>query len=222
MTENSEFVVFRNDNITPGDRYRLEHSIYVDKTQCDISDLITLSPEKLLEMQEKGYEREKELFEKFRYSADELDEQMHEDVRIKYALQYVMTKPVEHTSNQWKDEDCNSKVISNMVYIMRYRIDEETRYDRDLKKCVPYAWRLSWNIGTNAPHPFNDYAHNVKIAGQYRKLFKDKTEMEKYLKGRIDKYSGYFKEISPPIPPELANVFKVSGMLLPGYSVAES
>ena len=43
--------------------------------------------------------------------------------------------------------------------------------------------------------------------------------MEKYLNGRIKAYDHLFTEISPPIPQEYAEYFKVNGMLLPGYTV---
>ncbi len=59
----------------------------------------------------------------------------------------------------------------------------------------------------------------AKIAGQDRKVFSDKAAMEKYLNGRIKAYDRLFTEISPPIPQEYAEHFKVNGMLLPGYTI---
>ena len=52
-----------------------------------------------------------------------------------------------------------------------------------------------------------------------RKVFSDKAAMEKYLNGRIKAYDRLFTEISPPIPQEYAEHFKVNGMLLPGYTI---
>ena len=43
--------------------------------------------------------------------------------------------------------------------------------------------------------------------------------MEKYLNGRIKAYAHLFTEVSPPVPPEYADHFKVNGLLLPGYAV---
>ena len=43
--------------------------------------------------------------------------------------------------------------------------------------------------------------------------------MEKYLNGRIKAYDRLFTEISPPIPQEYAEHFKVNGMLLPDYTI---
>lgn len=43
--------------------------------------------------------------------------------------------------------------------------------------------------------------------------------MEKYLNGRIKAYDRLFTEISPPIPQEYADYFKVNGMLMPDYTI---
>ena len=59
----------------------------------------------------------------------------------------------------------------------------------------------------------------AKIAGQDRKVFTDKAAMEKYLNGRIKAYDRLFTEISPPIPQEYADYFKVNGMLMPDYTI---
>ncbi|MEE0640820.1 MAG: antirestriction protein ArdA, partial [Acutalibacteraceae bacterium] len=42
---------------------------------------------------------------------------------------------------------------------------------------------------------------------------------EKYLNGRIKAYDRLFTEISPPIPQEYADYFKVNGMLMPDYTI---
>ena len=43
--------------------------------------------------------------------------------------------------------------------------------------------------------------------------------MEKYLNGRIKAYDRLFTEISPPIPQEYADYFKVNGQLCPDYTI---
>ena len=78
-----------------------------------------------------------------------------------------------------------------------------------------YSYTLSWNIYTNSPHGYGQ----AKIAGQDRKVFADRAAMEKYLNGRIKAYEKLFTEISPAIPQEYAEQFKVNGQLLPGYTV---
>ena len=98
---------------------------------------------------------------------------------------------------------------------MNYYIYENTRYDSEKQKSVPYSYSLTWGVYTNSPNRNGQ----AKIAGQDRKVFPDKAAMEKYLNGRIKAYDRLFTEISPPIPQEYAEHFKVNGMLLPGYTV---
>jgi len=59
-----------------------------------------------------------------------------------------------------------------------------------------------------------------QIAGQTRKRFTNKADMEKYLAGRVKAYAHLFTEISPPIPKEYERHFQVNGQLLPGYTLA--
>ena len=98
---------------------------------------------------------------------------------------------------------------------MRYHISENTRYDREKEQSIPYSWTLTWSVRTNSPDGYGQ----AKIAGQDRKVFADKAAMEKYLNGRIKAYANLFTEISPPIPQEYADHFKVNGQLLPGYTI---
>ncbi|HBF7865984.1 TPA: antirestriction protein ArdA, partial [Clostridioides difficile] len=93
-------------------------------------------------------------------------------------------------------------------------IYENTRYDKEAQKSIPYSWTLTWSVRTNSPS-----RTQAKIAGQDRKVFTDKAAMEKYLNGRIKAYDRLFTEISPPIPQEYADYFKVNGMLMPDYTI---
>lgn len=102
-----------------------------------------------------------------------------------------------------------------MVYQMDYSISENTRYDSAAQKSVPYSWRLRWSLRTNAPGSYRQ----AKIAGQDRKVFASREELDKYLNGRIKAHDHYFTEISPAIPKEYADCFKVNGCLLPGYTI---
>ena len=72
--------------------------------------------------------------------------------------------------------------------------------------------------------PFTQRApgnQQAKIAGQDRKVFASREELDKYLNGRIKAHEHYFTEISPAIPKEYADYFKVNGCLLPGSPLRE-
>ena len=129
-------------------------------------------------------------------------------------LEYVRTPHVQHTANEWQTTEHNRHIRSNRVYQMNYYIYENTRYDKEAQKSIPYSWTLTWSVRTNSPS-----RTQAKIAGQDRKVFTDKAAMEKYLNGRIKAYDRLFTEISPPIPQEYADYFKVNGMLMPDYTI---
>ena len=106
-------------------------------------------------------------------------------------------------------------VTSDYIYDTSRSTYKHTRYDSTAKKSIPYSWTLRWGLYTNAPHG----NQREKIAGQDRKVFANREELDRYLNGRIKAHDHYFTEISPAIPKEYADCFKVNGCLLPGYTI---
>ncbi len=206
---------FENDKLEPADKLRIDRKIYFEQSKADISGLTALPLEKLRAMREESAAEEQAVFERLQQQSKEWEEQAGKTLLIDKAIEYARTPEAQHTSNQWEQPDEYRHVMSNMVYRMQYSISENTRYDRETQKSIPYSWTLSWSIYTNSPDGYN----GAKIAGQSRKVFGTKEEMEKYLNGRIKAYQNLFTEISPPIPQEYAEHFKVNGLLLPGYTI---
>ena len=206
--------MFERDKLDPADSMRIERNIYFEEQTADLSGLTALPLEQLQALREEYAAAEQAAFEALQEQAAAWDEQAGKTLAIDKAIEYVRTPEATHTANQWEATDYG-KHISNRVYQMRYHISENTRYDREKEKSIPYSWTLSWSIYTNSPHNYGQ----AKIAGQERKVFADKAAMEKYLNGRIKAYQHLFTEVSPPIPPEYAEHFKVNGQLLPGYAI---
>lgn len=206
---------FENDKLEPADKLRIDRKIYFEQSKADISGLAALPLEKLRAMREESAAEEQAVFERLQQQSKEWEERAGKTLLIDKAIEYARTPEAQHTSNQWEQPDEYRHVMSNMVYRMQYSISENTRYDREKQQSIPYSWTLSWSIYTNSPDGYN----GAKIAGQSRKVFGTKEEMEKYLNGRIKAYKNLFTEISPPIPQEYAEHFKVNGLLLPGYSI---
>ena len=216
MAEDNGFYHRREyDSLEPADKLKIERSVY-EKTTPDISQIAVLPLERLQELREESAAAERVIFERLQEAAGVWYEQAGQTLLYDNAIQYVRMPPVQHTSNEWvKDsESGNRQNISNMVYKMDYHVYENTRYDRQAEKSIPYAWDVTWNVRTNTPGHYHD-----KIAGQRNKRYTDKDEAEKYLAGRIKAYSHLFTEISPEIPPGYADTFRVNGQLLPGYTV---
>ena len=109
--------------------------------------------------------------------------------------------------------------MSNMVYCFSWREYERTEWSRAEQKSVVVAWDLSWSLHFNTTQNPDYSGSGRRLAGQDRKVFKDRAAMEKYLQGRIAAYSHLFTEISPPIPEDARKRFCVNGILLPGYTV---
>ena len=82
------------------------------------------------------------------------------------AIEYTRTTVVQHTSNEWQKGEYDRYTRSNRVYQMNYYIYENTRYNQEAQKSIPYSWTLTWSVRTNSPS-----RTQAKIAGQDRKDF---------------------------------------------------
>lgn len=207
------YSAYDHDKLEEAAVMRIERTIYFENTNADISSLTALTEEQLKTMREESAAAEQTIFHDLQKQAAAWEEQAGRTLLIDKAIEYARTPAVRHTANKWEQADEYRREISNMVYRMSYRINENTRYDKTAQKSVPYSWSLSWSVRTNSPSGYNQ----AKIAGQDRKVFDNKDAMQKYLYGRMKAYSHLFSEISPPVPKKYAEYFKVNGQLLPGY-----
>ena len=203
------------DRLEVAKKLVIERSIYFESEKADISALTGLSLAELTQLRQESAAAEQAVFDRLKTEAAAWEQQAGNTRFLEKAIEYVQTPPVKHTSNKWEKTDYEWQLRSNAVYQMRYHVYENTRYDRQAQKSVPYSWSLTWSVYTNGPN----HGQNVKIAGQERKTFSDKAAMEKYLAGRIKAYDRLFTETMPPVPKEYAEPFKVNGLLLPGYAI---
>ena len=206
---------YDHDNLEPASTMRIERRIYFESGKADLSEMVKLPLAELLSLRAESAAAEQEVFDRLKEQAAAWEEQAGRTLFLDKALEYARTLPVTHTANQWEAPDEYRHIRSNMVYQMDYSISENTRYDSAAQKSVPYSWTLRWSLYTNAPRG----NRREKIAGQDRKVFASREELDKYLNGRIKAHEHYFTEISPAIPKEYADCFKVNGCLLPGYTI---
>ena len=206
---------YDHDDLEPASTMRIERRIYFESGKADLSEAVKLPLAELLSLRAESATAEQEVFDRLKEQAAAWEEQAGRTLFLDKALEYARTLPVTHTANQWEAPDEYRHIRSNMVYQMSYSVSENTRYDSAAQKSVPYSWTLRWGLYTNAPrgNPME------KIAGQERKVFSSREELDKYLNGRIKAHDHYFTEISPAIPKEYADCFKVNGCLLPGYTI---
>lgn len=206
---------YDHDDLEPASTMRIERRIYFESGKADLSEMVKLPLVELLSLRAESAAAEQEVFDRLKEQAAAWEEQAGRTLFLDKALEYARTLPVTHTANQWEAPDEYRHIRSNMVYQMDYSISENTRYDSAAQKSVPYSWTLRWSLRTNAPGSYRQ----AKIAGQDRKVFASREELDKYLNGRIKAHEHYFTEISPVIPKEYADYFKVNGCLLPGYTI---
>jgi antirestriction protein ArdC len=206
---------YDHDDLEPASTMRIERRIYFESGKADLSEMVKLPLAELLSLRAESAAAEQEVFDRLKEQATAWEEQAGRTLFLDKALEYARTLPVTHTANQWEAPDEYRHIRSNMVYQMDYSISENTRYDSAAPKSVPYSWALRWSLRTNAPGSYQQ----AKIAGQDRKVFSSREELDKYLNGRIKAHEHYFTEISPAIPKEYADYFKVNGCLLPGYTI---
>ena len=216
MAENQNFYRVANysDSIKPADNMKIERHVFFqsEHAEADISRFTALPLERLQAMRGESAEAEQQIFNALRGQSEQWEHQAAVTLLLDKAIEYVKTPSVAHSSNKWVKDSVNSdfQSISNMSYKMTYHVYENTP-----KSPLPHSWDLTWSVRTNTPQGHR----SDRVAGQDRKHFTDKADMEKYLNGRIKAYAYLFTEISPPIPPEHAKNFRVNGQLLPGYTV---
>jgi hypothetical protein len=206
-----------SDNLKHGEEMEIARRVYRFEPK-GIAALIALPMEELQVRREKSAAAETAIFDKLCEDAGTWEAQASETLLIDMAIEYAKTRAVEHTMNEWRPGSHGGQEISNTVYKMWYCVNNDTEYNREIKKHVTIAWHLTWDVWTNGPSR-DGFNNGHRIAGQFRKRFTDKAAMEKYLQGRIKAYSHLFTELSPPISKEFEQYFQVNGQLLPGYTV---
>lgn len=208
-------------HIKPGEEIEISSRLYHSSVQEieRLSDLVKLTFHELEQRKIASEEAEKVIFSKFDPIVSEWQQQAHETVLLREALEYLRTSVPSHTSNRWKEDEHGRHEMSNMVYTFSWRLYERTVYSHARQKSETVAWVLTWSIYFNTPRNPDNIRTGWKIAGQEQKVFGTREEMDKYLQGRINAYSRLFTEISPPIPKGEEGRFSVNGVLLPGYTV---
>lgn len=203
------------DKIEPAHQVVIERTVFDTFTPEEIEPFVRFSKGVLMYMRGESIAAEKSIFEKLREVAQEWEEQAKRTSLYQHALDYLNAGEVEHSANQWVEEESGVHRRSNRVYQMFYETHCHTKYDWETNQMVPKYWTIKWYIALNTS--VRDRYRT--IAGQERKRFDDREKMDKYIAGRIKAYDNLFTEINPPIPPEYADCFKVNGILLPGYTI---
>ena len=167
---------YDHDKLEAAETMRIERRIYFEAKDREIAPYASLPIAQLLSMRSESAAAEQAIFDDLKERAAAWEEQAGRTLLLDKTLEYVRTPHVQHTANEWQTTEHNRHIRSNRVYQMNYYIYENTRYDKEAQKSIPYSWTLTWSVRTNSPS-----RTQAKIAGQDRKVFTDKAAMEKYL-----------------------------------------
>lgn len=124
--------------------------------------------------------------------------QAEQTMALRKAQEYLKTPPTPHTSNKWITSEYGWHEMSNMVYKFIWHIYENQRWSQEKQTSVTTSFDLSWYLSYNTPHNPDDSGPGRQIAGQERKHFGERADLDRYLQGRINAYAHLFTEVSPP------------------------
>lgn len=211
------------DNFHPGSSFQLSHAIrYQSDKAAEFLKPLTAKDKKELEQQKKESEaKEKSLYTAMGKLAKEWDEQASQTLLLTRAIEYLETLEVKHTGNEWKKSKDGALEISNLVYKMRFKIEQSETGEI----------RLEWCMGYNVPeqpkshwYNYNRYDNpwgaDIYIVRPEKRTYTTMAAAQKFIQTRFDEYLPLFSVLSPPVPFERQKMFSVNGYLLPGYTVA--
>jgi len=90
------------DDLRPGNRIKIEHTLSFAQEGADLTDLTVLSVPTLEDMKKTSEKQEKVVFDKLCAATEEWEQQGANTLRIVKALEYLRTAEVQHTSNIWE------------------------------------------------------------------------------------------------------------------------
>ena len=203
------------DALHPGASLKIERSVTMDLDAPDLTPFTNTSIKELERLRKISTAAEQEIFESLNIPLAKWERQAALTKLLDRAIEYLKTPEIEHTENKWVKDRYADEKISNRVYQMSVNVYEDSTYDRQTQQRIPTAWYVTWDVTINTPRR----GYGKVIAGQRQKRYTDKDAALKYIEGRKKAYAHLFTEISPPIPQEYAEHFKVNGVLLPGYTI---
>ena len=215
MRKEKHFEAYDFDYLEEGSKIKLEHTVYLNPNDADLLPFVQCSTKELQSLRKLSVAREQETFYELKKVAAVWEQRASETMLIDRAIEYLKTPEIEHTENKWVKDRYADEKISNRVYQMSVNVYEDSTYDRQTQQCIPTAWYVTWDVGVHTPK----HGWGKAIAVQRQKRYTDKDAALKYIEGRKKAYAHLFTEISPPIPQEYAEHFKVNGVLLPGYTI---
>ena len=166
-------------HLKPGVELEITARAYFESASADMSSLVQLSPETLKEREEASAAQEEVIYDEAQAVIQKWYAQAAQTINYRKAQEYLKVCPVSHTSNQWTVDQHGRHEMSNMVYCFSWREYERTEWSRAEQKSVVVAWDLSWSLHFNTTQNPDCTGSGRRLAGQDRKVFKNRMDMEK-------------------------------------------
>jgi len=203
-----------NSGVKAGRSISVQRTIHYHGEKADFGPFLTVPVKELEKRLKESTAEEKKVFEQLQKAAEAWDEHGAQTLLLQRAIEYLKVPAVTHTSNEWKKQKDGSWEISNLVYKMTFSI---VKFGDE--------WKLEWEVSYMAPSlqvGYRGYERTPRerIDHEGSKKYKTLDGAQNYVQLKFDQYSSYFKELSPPVPPEAKELFCVNGQLLQGYILA--
>lgn len=203
-----------NSGVKEGVSITVQRIMHYDGERADFKPFLAVPMKELEKRLKASKAEEKKVYDQLQKDAQAWDEHGAQTLLLQKAIEYLKVPEVKHTSNEWVKRKDGSWEISNLVYKMTFSI---TRSGME--------WKLVWEVSYMAPAlqvGYRGYERTPRERIDYEgsKKYKTLDGAQNYVQLKFDQYSGYFKELSPPIPPGAKELFCVNGQLLQGYTVS--
>ena len=91
------FSVYEYDTLQEGIKLKIDHVLYVDKSEQNISGYAQMQPNEVAKLRQESADRETRIFKKICASVSEWEEQAAQTQTLDLALEYLRTSVVSHT-----------------------------------------------------------------------------------------------------------------------------
>lgn len=196
-----------------GDTLHLHHVVFVSPA-ASIDELVEKTREDLDALLAAAQEADSRLLEEMQAKMAEWDAACAKRLIIQEAIRYQTTATPSHSNNEWEmitePNGGFSEHISNATYTMSIHAHPPVGLRQG-------SWVVSWYIHCNCPSGAK--WRRTWVAGQDNKRCPNREAALRYIQGRKKAYANLFQEEYPPVPANMAELFKVGNKLLPGYVI---
>ena len=201
---------YDHDDLELASTMRIERRIYFESGKADLSEMVKLPLAELLSLRAESAAAEQEVFDRLKEQAAAWEEQAGKTLFWTKPLNMPGRFPSPTLQTSGSPDDT---AISAATWFTRWITPFPRTPGMTAPPKNPFPTR-GHSAGAFIPTRLAETG-GKRSPDRIGKSFASREELDKYLNGRIKAHEHYFTEISPAIPKEYADCFKVNGCLLP-------